>query len=456
MENVQELKQERAKLFDDLYSGIIPKRIPIAVGMPTELCLQKAGLDLGRTQWTHEGFLEAVEDVIKYMKTDLYPGDAARFPLYLEILGAVSTRMSASGFIQHPEVTTMTPEDYDDFIKTPYDCIQEKIIPRLYPNLDTNPIRRAIVLSMAVKAATDARARHGAVSAKLGEKYGFYSVPAQYGSRSTAPLDLIADYPRGFKGIMQDIKRIPDKVAAACEAILPMAVHYATPAVKSHLGSAFMPGHMPTFLRTSEFEKLFYPSFSKLIHALAEKGQAFYVFCEDNWMRYLDYLYELPQGTRLLFEYGDPQLVKDKLGKKHIISGFYPLTYLKTATKQQCIDKAKELIDILAPGGNYYFNFDKSALTLDSINLENFYAVLEYVYENGAYQNAGQKVTDVPKESTIKPVLKDIPKFESKYYVHKEDYMKTHSYSREDLNSIVYDQVQQYEDFMFKTLMGWI
>lgn len=102
-------------------------------------------------------------------------------------------------------------------------------------------------------------------------------------------------------------------------------------------------------------------------------------------MRYIDYLAELPAGTVMMFEYGDPNLVKEKLGAKHIISGFYPLSLLKTGTKQQCIDKAKELIDILAPGGGYYFSFDKVIITQDSTNVENTKAVLEYVSSNANY-----------------------------------------------------------------------
>ncbi len=57
------------------------------------------------------------------------------------------------------------------------------------------------------------------------------------------------------------------------------------------------------------------------------------LFCEDNWDRYLDYLYELSTDTRLMFEYGDPKLIKEKLGKKHIITGLDPVTILKTHKK---------------------------------------------------------------------------------------------------------------------------
>ena len=47
------------------------------------------------------------------------------------------------------------------------------------------------------------------------------------------------------------------------------------------------------------------------------------------------------------------------------------------------------MIDIMAPGGRFIFNFDKSAMSLDTINIENYAAVIQYVAENTNYQNAG-------------------------------------------------------------------
>ena len=87
----------------------------------------------------------------------------------------------------------------------------------------------------------------------------------------------------------------------------------------------------------------------------------------------------------MMFEYGDPKLTKEKIGDKHIIAGFYPVTMLKTATKQECIDKAKELIDTLAPGGRYIFTLDKSPVSVGDINPDNLKAVYEYVGKHANY-----------------------------------------------------------------------
>ena len=47
--------------------------------------------------------------------------------------------------------------------------------------------------------------------------------------------------------------------------------------------------------------------------------------------------------------------------------------------------KAKELIDVLAPDGNYMFSLDKSLLRLKDVNVNNLKAVLNFVQEYGKY-----------------------------------------------------------------------
>lgn len=451
----QELLQERRKMYTDLYTGIIPKRVPISVGLATEISIENAGLPLAQTQWTAEGLEDAIENVVKNIKSDTFPSDVARSPQYAELSGDKFWNMGKSGIMQHPEHIYMQPEEYDDFTHSPYDYILEKLLPRRLTKLDeSNSIKSALVLFKAITAMNNTRATMGMIQGKLAAKYSFFSVPFEQSGFTVAPFDFIANCLRGFTGMMSDIKRCPEKVSEACEALLPLLLKFGLPKVQTNIGAIFMPCHMPTFMRPAEFEKMYYPTFSKLIHAAAEKGQTFSLFCEDNWMRYLDYLQDLPQGTRFQFEYGDPKLAKEKLGKDHIITGFYPSGMFKTHTKQQCIDKAKELLDILAPGGNYYFNFDKAPLTLGSTNLENYYAVVEYVAENSTYENAGERAFVSDRESTIKHVLKDIPVFTSKYYQTKEDYMQNNSYPIEEIKPIIASITEGYETMTLKTIMG--
>lgn len=148
------------------------------------------------------------------------------------------------------------------------------------------------------------------------------------------------------------------------------------------------------------------------------------IFLEGDWTRFLDYLQELPQGTQMWMEYGDPRQFKDRLGKKMVLGGFYPMTLLGRATKEQCIDKAKELMDILAPGGNYIFILDKWALNANDINPENYRAVLEYIRDNGKYSNAGEQVTTAKKEDSIQKYSHLYPEFKSKYIISFDEFKK--------------------------------
>lgn len=386
MTDVKGLQQERNQLFKDLIDGNVPKRVPVSVNLTLEFAIQYAGKDLAEAQWDTSMLEEIFEKVYQDFPSDTNPlGISLRNPLHYKLLGARNFIMSSSGVMQHPEIHGLEANEYDEFIASPYNCIMEKILPRIYTELDTNPVQRSIVMAKAFKAFYDETASFGALVAKLSDKYGYPIVGGSDGF-CEAPFDFVADQLRGFKNITGDIRRYPDKVLAACEVVTPLMIKTGMPPHSpSKYGATFIPLHMAPYIRDKDFEKFYWPSFKKLVDTLAEAGQSCFLFVEHDWMRYIDYLYELPENTRMWFEYGDPKLVKEKLGKKHIITGFYPLTTLKTGTKQVCIDKAKELIDILAPGGKYFFDFDKAVITTDSVNLENLKAVLEYVVENAKY-----------------------------------------------------------------------
>ena len=72
-EATKKLQEERTQLFTDLYTGTIPKRIPISAALPLELRIEYAGKDLGRTQWTREDMLGIYEKSFELTASDAYP-----------------------------------------------------------------------------------------------------------------------------------------------------------------------------------------------------------------------------------------------------------------------------------------------------------------------------------------------------------------------------------------------
>jgi uroporphyrinogen-III decarboxylase len=204
--------------------------------------------------------------------------------------------------------------------------------------------------------------------------------------RTRAPFDLLADTFRSFTGVSIDIRRMPDKVLAAVEALYPLVIKMGMPKVKPskavRIGIAL---HMPTFMREKDFARFWWPSYKRQVEEFVNAGYGVNMFCEDDWMRYLDYLYDLPAGCEMQFEYGDPKVIKEKLGKKHIIQGLFPVSTLRTDTAAEVERKVKEYIDILAPGGNYVFGLDKGILRAADAKPENLQILLKTVHEYGQY-----------------------------------------------------------------------
>lgn len=443
----QEMKAYRTKLFEDLYTGVIPDRIPVWDSLALEFMIQYAGKDLMTTQYqyTPELLIEIFEKSRELCRGDMPVGAFARDPIGLMFQKSDLMEMSNSGFIQHAERSVMDPEDYDEFIKNPYDFVLEVLQPRINKGYN-NEINRAWNYGKSMITAMEQGRAFAIADATIVERYGLFKRPAGSVGSQIVPFDFITDMYRGFSKIPMDMRRMPGKLLEAIEAVMPYAIWMGEPNVISPLGCNMIMTHMAAFLSNEQFEKFYFPTFNKVCHIAAEKGQAMQIFLEGDWTRFIDHLQELPQGTQLWMEYGDPQKFKDKLGKKMVLGGFYPLTLLGNGTKQQCIDKAKELMDILAPGGNYQFILDKSALALSDINPENYVAVLEYVLENGKYENAGQLVTTTKKEDSIQKYSHLYPEFQSKYVESFEELTKDHPPADarvEPLMRAAYDRYQR-------------
>lgn len=422
MTEIKALQQERISIYHDVFDNKIPKRVPVNIGLPFEVVAQFGELNLVEAQWNPERIEEAAEKMCQAVYSDVcvFMG-SFRFPSFYQALDSQSFVMASNGFIQHPEVVGMLPEDYDYLIEKPYDCILERVLPRQYKafNLD-DPVNTVISFAKSILAYNNDFMQAGKIIGKLTEKHGYYPGSLFAGGFTEAPFDFLADQLRSFKGISVDVRRMPEKVAEACEALYPIVFKKGLPTNISKYAPVFIPLHMPTFMREKDFAKLYWPTFKRLVDEYASLGVHCNIFCEDDWTRYLEYLQDLPTDTVMMFEYGDPKLIKEKLGDKHIITGLYPLMNLKTKSKEECVDEAKRYIDILAPGGKYIFNFDKNPLLLDDINIENLCAVAETVRDYGVYSNAGETAGKEFNKEDYK--VESSRKLESKYYKTWEEY----------------------------------
>ncbi len=384
MSDVKALQAERNQLFIDLYDGKKPKRIPTFISITWDAAIRYCGMDLKRSQWDNSVTFEFMDKVAQDFPFDKAPVAAQlRHPLHYQLLGSKGIVQSSTGVMQHPEIHSMEVDEYDDFIKDPYKMMVEKFLPRLYSALDTTPEKAMLNFSKAYLAKTESWGNQVRSIGAVTEKYGFASFPP--GGSTEAPFDFLADFLRSFTGVSGDVRRMPEKVAAACDALLPHMLKIGLVPTSSQYSRTFIPLHMGPFLNQKQFEKFWWPSFYELMKGLDAAGAGVRLFVESDWMRYLDFLEDLPGRVELQFEYGDEKLIAQKISSKHVVSGLFPITLLSTGTKEQCVDKAKYIIDTLGRDGNYLFNTDKSLFDLRGNIATNLRAVLDTFLTYGVF-----------------------------------------------------------------------
>ena len=384
---------DKKQVFEQLFDGNIPSRVPININVGFEACVSYLNADLRQLQWNMQEFEPVCEKFCKILYSDVVPVmPSVRLPAMYHFLGSQSFIPAENGYMQHPEVVGMQDDEYDELIEDPYACIMRKVLPRQFKSLGgDDPVMSAIALYQAMTAnAQDMNAFMG-ILGKMNQKYGYFTAPPNSSRSTEAPFDYLADQLRSFSGISKDIRRKRDKIPAACEALYEFAFRRGLPGNISNYGQSFLPLHMPPFMREKDFADLWWPTFIRLIEHYASMGLHAKLFCEQDWTRYADYLAELPADTILWFEYGDAKLLKEKLGEKHILTGFYPLTAVKNKSEKECIDLAKEYIDILAPGGKYIFGFDKIPVSAGDVNMKTLCKLSEFIRDYAVYENAGQK-----------------------------------------------------------------
>ena len=384
MVDVKALQEERTKLFYDVYDGKKPKRIPITTVIYAEAAAPYAGVELKKAQWDptySEAYIDKIAADIPTDKAAI--GAAPRIAPFYEMLQAKAIKMGENYSMQHPEVYSLEADEYDAFIADPYKCLMDICMPKLYPALAGDKGSAMLNLLKAYQIRADFVAKQGAYAAAAVNKYGFALLPP--GGFTEAPLDFVADFIRSFSNTMSDLRRYPDKVAAACEAATPHMIKCGLVPTSSKFGRTFIPLHMAPFMNRKLFEKFYWPSFKALLDGLAAGGAECRIFIENDWTPHFDYILDFPGCAELQFEYGDPKEIQQKFKGRHIMSGMFPITMLQTHTKQQCIDFAKMLMDTFGPDGNFIFNTDKGIYSIKEPIATNVKAVFEYVRDNGSY-----------------------------------------------------------------------
>ncbi|MCL1834599.1 MAG: uroporphyrinogen decarboxylase [Oscillospiraceae bacterium] len=453
-QTVEAIRRERTENTQNIYDDKIPARVPISVSLAPAVIAGYAGIDIRAAYWKPSLLKEPAIKLAEMIGSDaaIY-GGSIYTPVSSQTLRSINKVMSSTGYMQHPNTVCMEPDEYDELIADPYAFIIEKCIPRLYKSLDpqSNPWKNILPLLQESQLRAAVAREDMELRQELNERFGYPAPPRMNGGMGRVAMDWLADQLRSFSGICIDVRRNRAKLIEALEAIYPMIYKIGVAKDLNNIDRYSSTGfqlHMATYLREKDFAEVWLPTWKRQVEDYASLGMRISAFLEEDWDRLLDYVYELPAGSVFSFEKTDAKLLKEKLGKKFILSGGFPLQHLTQCTKDEIIGKTKDWLDIMAPGGRYIFGFDKGAITHHDVNVENLIAVCDTVREYGTYDNPGAATGEAFDKSIFKH--SELPQFKSKYYKTWEQYLAEFPYTPDEARSMV----MQSEDAMLATMFS--
>ena len=392
-----ELRQERNKIYRDYNNNIVPERMPVEAGINNVALSGYRDLDPANWHYDFASLEDSYEAVADQIYSDVWPFGAPALTTMrpaapYQVMNSQSFILAKNGCVQHPEVSGMRDDEYAQLIEKGFDFIVETVIPRQHKNLDiTDPVKMAWTIQMEQNQMAAESASFFSIMRRISERKGYFSDPeAGGGGFAEAPFDFLADQLRSFSGISMDVRRHRSEIKDACEVLLPIMFQMGCTRNTGYNSGTFYPLHMPTFMREKDFMELYMPTWKRLIRENSARGIRSKIFLEDDWTRYLDIVAdEFPAGSMLRIDESDPALFKKKLGGKFQICGMFPNQHMRSLSAPEIIDKAKEFLDFMLPGGEYVFGFDKGAITAGDLPLDKYTALLEFLRENTYHENAG-------------------------------------------------------------------
>ncbi|HXK94588.1 MAG TPA: uroporphyrinogen decarboxylase family protein [bacterium] len=202
-----------------------------------------------------------------------------------------------------------------------------------------------------------------------------------------APFDILADKLRGFVPLCMDLYSQPEKVKAACEALMPHMMYNALAGAdpEKHVPIAlWMHRGCVPFLSPLQFEQFYWPTLKQMILEIWKLGYQVLFYAEGNWDPHLKYFAELPDQSIIFHvDRGDIFKANEILGHKFCLSGGIPNELLALGTPEEVREYCKKVIDGVAREGGYIM--DAGAIMQDDPQVENVRAMTDFTREYGVY-----------------------------------------------------------------------
>ena len=335
-------------------------------------------------------------DVLQYTVKKVWPPifDAVGYKLY-KLPGR---DLPPNIEFQYVEEEWMKADDYDLLINDRVQFMMERFLPRVLGEFkERGSTRSYIAFLKGGIAVVMMRQLMNQWSQHMVSKYG---LPFPLQGTIYAPFDVLADKLRGLQGIMIDIYERPEKVLAACEALIPDLVNVALASADPQKRlPIFLPLHRGChpFLSPRQFDMFYWPSLKKMLMKLIEAGYAVRAYLEGDWTPNWHHYNEFPRGKLIcdIDNKADIFRAKDEIGDTVCLAGGIPDSMFILGTPEQIRSRVKQLCETVGKDGGLIIN--------GGCNIPygtkpgNFRAYVEATLEYGRYSD------------TIKPKLKPAP-----------------------------------------------
>ena len=284
----------------------------------------------------------------------------------------------------------MQREEYDELIADPTRFLYETWLPRVSTEVSEKgsptSYRNNLALVKGAMATLSYFQAFGPQIERMRTECG--TVSAICGMLK-APLDVLADKLRGYLGLAFDLMEIPDKVMAACQALMPhlgyIALTSADPGRQIPIPIWMHRGCTP-FISKEHFRTVYWPTLRPIVDALWAQGNQVLFYAEGKWDAHLEAFAELPAGSIVYhIDRGDPALTHRILGRKFCLSGGVPNTLMAFGSPDEVKAHCRRLVETLGAEGGYIM--DASAIMQNDATVENLRAMTEATREYGVYRS---------------------------------------------------------------------
>ena len=384
--SIEELRQEREKRIWDAVELKVPDRVPVIFGGTFFAC-KYAGIPYSAAYYDTPAWKNAFKKMIVDMEPDSYGWEPRESGVALEALGSNYTLWPGGPLapdvpFQIAEKEYMKEDEYDLFLTDPSDYMLRYLLPRVYDSLQ--PLSKlpsllgfgpgveslAKMLASAefqpvikaMKKAGDAEAERELVLSTITQEMAALGFPEPLPARGGVmpPFSSFSNSFRGFKGVVKDMFRQPEKLKAALQLITNFRIARAAPAVKRpghpSLGSSGEAHRVSDeFFNNKRFEEFVWPYWKQAMDKSYELGyEILSMFFEGRRDNQLHYFTQYPRRSMLIrFAETDIFRAKEILGDKACIMGNVPISMLCIASPSVVEEYCKKLIEKVGKNGGF-------------------------------------------------------------------------------------------------------